>query len=133
MIRDFRSFLEHERNVLRNNIARQKRGLEWYKNGDPMAQGHIRMLEIEKRHLAMFDTLLQGEVDPEMTLLTCREALRMAEDKHRRVIVQGQKNDDMWWETLDVIQFLSELIYRIENWENGTKPEDALPDTAVGQ
>lgn len=117
-MRDFKEFLEHERRVILNNIDRQQRALEWYKDdGDPLAQGHHQIIAVQERHLAMMDTLLEGDVDPAKTILTCEETLKLAEKKHREQLNQGRTNDDAWWHTLDVIQFLSALIYRIEAWQ----------------
>ena len=112
---DFRSFLEHEKQVLLHNIERQNKALEWYKEGDLLAEGPNKLIEIQKRHIAMLDTLLEGKFSIESTIATCEEALKLAEEKHRQLISQRKENDELWWETSDVIQFLASLVYRIED------------------
>jgi hypothetical protein len=116
-MRTFKEFLEHEKRVLLNNIERLQKGLERYQDGDSMAQGHQKMIAIQKRHIAMLGTLLEGEVEFNSTLATCREALKLAEHKHQQLVDQSKADSELWWETLDVIQFLSNLIYRIEDWK----------------
>lgn len=114
---DFRSFLEHEKQISIHNIERQNKALEWYQDGDSLAKGHQKLIAVQKRHIAMIDTLLEGKVNVDMTLATCEQALKLAEEKHRQMIIRHEENDELWWETSDVIQFVSSLIYRIEDWK----------------
>lgn len=118
----FEAFLNREKQILLNDQEWLEEGLAWYKDGDPLADGHQRMLKLQARNIEMLNTLLREGVEPELTRATCHEALKLAEQKHGRLIYQGKKNSEEWWETLETIQFLTALITRIENWKHRYQP-----------
>jgi len=113
---DFHEFLNHEKQVLLKNIERMENGLEWYEEDDPLAQGHLAMIDLQRRHVAMIDSLIEDDGNIDSTLATCTEAIALAEENHRQILAQGKSTNEQWWVTLDTIQFLGSLISRIQNF-----------------
>lgn len=113
---EFHEFLEHEKKVLLNNVEHLEKGLEWYKEDDPLAHGHLATIAVQERHIMLIDSLIEDDGGIDTTLATCRAAIALAEANHRKMLAQGKSNTEQWWETLDVIQFLGSLVFRIQTF-----------------
>ncbi|MBK8027171.1 MAG: hypothetical protein IPK19_38730 [Chloroflexi bacterium] len=128
---NFQTFLDHEKQILLDNIRRQGDMHPSPNGNESVARENERMIAVQKRYLAMLNTLTGGQPTPEQALAICEEALRMAEKLHSRLILDGKANCEACWESLDAIEFISELIRHIEDWKHRSQSNGYLFEPPV--
>lgn len=134
------SFIERELLRLEDNIERLERSLQRYASDDPMRAGNAALLAIQRQQRDLVRELRPAAPDAEGLLLTCYELLRVVQQKHRVLTLNGAARDlchaDHWWATLDGLQYLSDLTSRLNTYirhgaSGGTGFDDSYRDYSV--
>jgi hypothetical protein len=105
-----KNVLLRERSTIQTNINRIEPHCT---NG----RGNRDMLNVQVEHLEMVEALLLVAHDPELTAQICHRWLRTAAQTHANASgghFSDPQRNDLWWQSLDQIQYVSYLLNRIE-------------------
>jgi hypothetical protein len=81
------------------------------------ADGNRAMLKMKEEHLMLVDALLEAAEDPVVVMCVCYEWLTAAQKNHQRMASRQYsytRRNEEWWRSLEVVQFLSQLLRKIE-------------------
>lgn len=122
LIQTIQTMLQNERDTLYHYIDRLQRGIEVDSRAGLRIDGHQKMLDTQKEHLACIDHLIANASDFSAALEHCRDHLMLAEEVHRKAAQHdlldiSRGHSDAWWNSLHDIEYFSDLIQRIESWQ----------------